>query len=48
MLEIRSNILFYLKGMPDNKEIKKLICECKTADEHMTVLEDYEKILKEA
>ena len=48
MLEIRSNILFYLKGMPDNKEIKKLICECKTEDEIMKVLDDYEKILKEA
>lgn len=48
MLEIRSNILFYLKGMPDNKEIKKLICECKTEDEIMKVLDDYEKTLKEA
>ena len=48
MLEIRSNILFYLKGMPENKEIKKLICECKTEDEIMKVLDDYEKRLKEA
>ena len=48
MLEIRSNILFYLKGMPENKEIKRLICECKTEDEIMKVLDDYEKTLKEA
>ena len=34
--------------MPENKEIKRLICECKTEDEIMKVLDDYEKTLKEA
>lgn len=41
LLEIRSNILFYLKGMPKNKEIKQKICLCKTEEEIYQVLDQY-------
>lgn len=46
LLEIRSNILFYLKGMPNGKEIKQKICETKTEEEIMKVLDEYLKELK--
>ncbi len=45
LLEIRSNILFYLKGMPYSKEMKQKICECKTEEEIMNVLNEYEQQL---
>ena len=41
LLEIRSNILFYLKGMPNNKEIKQNICSSKTEKDIYEVLDDY-------
>ncbi len=41
LLEIRSNILFYLKGMPNGKEIKQKICDTKTEREIMDVLNNY-------
>lgn len=41
LLEIRSNILFYLKGMPNSKEMKQKICSCKTEEEIMKCLDDY-------
>ncbi len=47
LLEIRSNILYYLKGMPENKIIKAKICSCKTSDQLLNVLEEYEKYLIE-
>ena len=47
LLEIRSNILFYLKGMPNNKEIKRRICEVKTEEDIMKVLTQYEEELKD-
>ncbi len=46
LLEIRSNILFYLKGMPNNKEIKKQICECKSEEDIYKVLDNYLDYLK--
>lgn len=46
-LEIRSHILYYLKGMPKSKEMKNKICQCKVAKEIFQVLDDYEKYLKE-
>ena len=48
LLEIRSNILFYLKGMPNNKEIKVKICETKSEDEIMKVLYEYLNYLNNA
>ena len=47
LLEIRSNILFYLKGMPNGKSIKQKICETKTKEEIFKVLDDYLHELKE-
>ena len=47
LLEIRSNILFYLKGMPNNKEIKNKICACHTEQEIYEVLNEYEKSIDE-
>ncbi len=46
LLEIRSNILFYLKGMPNNKEIKNKICNCHTEQEIFAVLDEYKKSLE--
>lgn len=46
LLEIRSNILFYLKGMPEGKVIKNKICACQTEEEIMHVLDTYLDILK--
>lgn len=46
LLEIRSNILFYLKGMPNNKEIKNKICTCHSEQEIFAVLDEYEKSLE--
>lgn len=45
LLEIRSNILYYLKNMPQSKEIKTKICTCKTETELNQVLDEYEKFL---
>ncbi len=44
-LEIRSFIIWYLKGMPKCKEIKNQICQCKTATEMFTIIEEYLKFL---
>ncbi len=47
LLEIRTNLLYYLKGMPKNKEIKQLVCQTKTETDLQRVLEDYSIYLKE-
>lgn len=47
LLEIRSNILYYLKNMPKSKEIKTKICSTKTEEELLQVLNNYEKELIE-
>ena len=46
VLEMRGHILNYLKSLPDNKEIKNKICQCKTKDEIINILEDYRKKLR--
>ena len=48
LLEIRSNILFYLKGMPEGKIIKNKICNCQTEEEIMNVLDNYLDFLKKS
>lgn len=40
-LEIRAFILYYLKGMPNSKEIKNSICQCKSSEEMFKILKDY-------
>ncbi len=46
LLEIRTNLLYYLKGMPKNKEMKALVCSCKTSEELLNVLNQYEQDIK--
>ena len=46
ILEMRGHILNYLKGLPENKDIKKQICECQTSDAIFRVLETYRTKLK--
>lgn len=46
VLEMRGHLLNYLKGMPENKEIKNKICKCKTANEIFKILDDYQEKLK--
>lgn len=47
LLEIRSFIIWYLKGMPKSKEIKNQICQSKTSDEMFNIIEEYKKYLLE-
>ena len=44
-LEIRTHILYYLKGMPKAKEIKQLICQAKTKEAIFKVIDNYENSL---
>lgn len=41
LLEIRSNVLFYLAGMPHSKKVKNLVCQAKSEEEMMSILDDY-------
>ncbi len=45
-LEIRSFILYYLKGMPKSKEIKNKICQSKTSEEMFNILKEYLEYIK--
>ena len=47
LLEIRSFIIWYLKGMPKSKEIKNLICQSKTSEEMFNIIEEYKEYLNE-
>lgn len=46
LLEIRTHFLYYLKNMPNNKDMKQLVCSCKTSKELEKILGDYEENLK--
>ena len=46
LLEIRSNVLFYLAGMPHSKKVKNLVCLAKSEEEMMSILDDYLSELK--
>ena len=45
-LEIRTHILYYLKGMPKNKEIKNQVCKCHNQEDLFKVLDDYEQYIR--
>lgn len=45
LLEIRSHIIWYLKGMPQSKEIKNKICQSKTSEEMFNIINDYKNYL---
>lgn len=47
LLEIRSFIIWYLKGMPKSKEIKKLICQCKNSEDMFKIINEYQQFLEE-
>ena len=46
-LEIRSHILYYLKGMPKSKEMKNKVCQCKIGIELLDTINEYEKYLEQ-
>lgn len=46
VLEIRNYLLNYLKGLPENKEVKNQVCRCKSRLEIINVLENYRNELK--
>ncbi len=46
LLEIRSNILYYLKNMPNSKETKIKVCTAKTEEELFSILNTYENSLE--
>jgi tRNA-dihydrouridine synthase B len=47
LLEIRTFILYYLKGIPGSKEIKNKICMAKTSKEIMNIMDDYAQKIKD-
>ena len=46
VLEIRNHLLNYLKGLPENKEVKNKVCRCQSENEIINVLEMYRNELK--
>ena len=42
-MEMRTHILYYLKGMPNAKETKNKVCMTKNSVELLRVIDDYEK-----
>ena len=48
LLEIRTHALAYLKGMPESKIYKDLICKTKTEAEFLQVLNEYETYLNKS
>ena len=46
LLEIRFHALAYLKGMPEAKHYKELICSSKTEEDFLNILEEYKNDLK--
>ena len=46
VLEIRNHLLNYLKGLPENKEVKNQVCRCKSRLKIIKVLENYRNELK--
>ncbi len=41
LLEIRSHIIWYLKGLPESKLMKMKICSCKSSEEIFEILNKY-------
>ena len=44
-LEIRTFVLYYLKGLPGSKEVKNKICKTKSSKELFKIIDDYRKEL---
>ena len=47
-LEIRTFILYYLKGIPGSKEVKVKICQTKSADDIFKIIDEFEEKCKNA
>jgi len=47
LLEIRSFIMWYLKVLPNNKEIKNKICQAKSSEEIFNIIDEYLSYIKE-
>ena len=47
VLELRSNLMYYFKGMPNTKEIKLKICTCQSKDEFLSVIDEYQKLVED-
>ena len=47
LLEIRSHIIWYLKGMPKSKEIKNLICQSKNTEDMFKIIKEYQQYIIE-
>lgn len=47
LLEIRTHALSYLKGIPENKKYKELLCKTKTEEEFFAILNEYKETLKD-
>lgn len=41
ILEMRSNLMYYFRYLPNSKNTKKLLCNAKTKKEIITILDDY-------
>lgn len=46
LLEMRNHTIWYLKGMPKNKEVKQELCHCKSKEEIFEVLNNYLKAIQ--
>ena len=45
-LELRSILMYYLKGLPDARETKLAICKCNSKNEYLSVIDAYYKKAK--
>ncbi len=43
VLELRTILMYYLKGMPNTKKVKLLICNAETKEELLNIIKDYEQ-----
>lgn len=47
VLEMRTQLMYYLKGLPNTKNLKLAIVEAKTKEELLSLLDEYEKNIME-
>ena len=47
VLEMRTQLMYYLKGLPNTKDVKLKICNAKTKDELIEIIDEYSKEIME-
>jgi len=47
VLEMRTQLMYYLKGMKNTKDLKLAICKAKSKDELLKIIDDYENSIME-